>query len=458
MKNTTHVNFILRLLVVLFALLIASPGFCADTPRNRVIVSTDIGGTDPDDFQSMVHLLLYSDVLDIEGLISSPFGPGRKQDILDVIDLYAQDYPNLQTWSGSYPTPDELRGITKQGAIEVAPYVGFREPTEGSQWIVTQARRDDPRPLHILVWGGIEDLAQALHDAPDILPKLRVYFIGGPNKKWSPDAYNYIATQHPELWIIEANSTYRGWFLGGNQEGDWGNQSFVTAHIAGRGALGNFFATQLDGTIKMGDSPSVGWLLHGTSSDPMQAGWGGQFVRPWSRSPVVAHRLTSGEDSLEQFGIFELVLPVKTTGTGKPEASMIVENQSLSGFFDREGNVHFRFSPKDAKTYNYSIGSNVPELNGLSGKISAHPITPDAAQKPNAGTPHWWTDNPAPELAEPPYPGVKTVSRWREDYLGDFAARMMRTQAPAKIPAGDRHQRRGDRRRVFHGPVSALRQ
>ena len=43
--------------------------------RPRVIVSTDIGGTDPDDFQSMVHLLLYADVLDLEGLISSPYGP-----------------------------------------------------------------------------------------------------------------------------------------------------------------------------------------------------------------------------------------------------------------------------------------------------------------------------------------------------------------------------------------------
>jgi hypothetical protein len=33
----------------------------------------------------MVHLLLYADVLDIEGLVSSPYGPGRKEDILKVI-------------------------------------------------------------------------------------------------------------------------------------------------------------------------------------------------------------------------------------------------------------------------------------------------------------------------------------------------------------------------------------
>jgi hypothetical protein len=43
--------------------------------QHRVLVSTDIGGTDPDDFQSMVHLLVYADVLDIEGLVSSSLMP-----------------------------------------------------------------------------------------------------------------------------------------------------------------------------------------------------------------------------------------------------------------------------------------------------------------------------------------------------------------------------------------------
>ena len=54
--------------------------------RHRIVVSSDIGGTDPDDFQSMVHLLVYADSFDIEGLVSSPYGPGRKKHILQVID------------------------------------------------------------------------------------------------------------------------------------------------------------------------------------------------------------------------------------------------------------------------------------------------------------------------------------------------------------------------------------
>jgi hypothetical protein len=31
-----------------------------------------------------------------------------------------------------------------------------------------------------LVWGGLDDVAQALHDAPEIQDKLRIYWIGGP--------------------------------------------------------------------------------------------------------------------------------------------------------------------------------------------------------------------------------------------------------------------------------------
>jgi hypothetical protein len=122
-----------------------------DTPRHRVLVSTDIGGTDPDDDQSMVHLLLYADVFDLEGLVASPYGLGRKKDILEVIDLYERDYPALKTHSEKYPTPEALRAITKQGALESPGASGFGAASEGSEWIIKCARRDDPRPLHVLV-------------------------------------------------------------------------------------------------------------------------------------------------------------------------------------------------------------------------------------------------------------------------------------------------------------------
>jgi hypothetical protein len=398
--------------------------------RPRVLVSTDIGGTDPDDLQSMVHFLLYADMFDVEGLVSSPYGPGRKEHILQVIDRYAADYPNLKTYSDRYPAPDTLRRISKQGALDAAPGGGVGRSTEGSEWIVRAARRSDARPLWVLVWGGIDDLAQALHDAPDILPKLRVYFIGGPNKMWSVDAYNYIEQHHPTLWTIEANATYRGWFTGGNQAGEWGNTAFVAAHVSGRGALGDYFATLLTGTIKMGDSPSVGYLLHGTPDDPSQPGWGGRFVRVWDGRKTIFSRLTTDADIVEAFGVVEFALPVPAGMTRDHSARMIFDGR-IPAVATREGDVlRFRFSPRDAKVWPYVIRSDFARLDGLAGRFTAVPAPADRASRASSVHHYWWTDDPDPAAAEGVHPGAKSVSQWREAYLGDFARRLLRSKAP----------------------------
>jgi hypothetical protein len=401
----------------------------AAAERHRVIVSTDIGGTDPDDFQSMVHFLLYADQFDVEGLISSPYGPGRREHILQVIDRYAPDYPNLKTHSDRYPAPDDLRRVTKQGAIESAPPRGVQQATEGSEWIVRSARRADPRPLWVLVWGGIDDLAQALHDAPDILPKLRVYFIGGPNKMWSVDAYNYIEQHHPQLWMIEANATYRGWFTGGNQTGQWGNREFVTTQVAGRGALGTFFATLLSGTIKMGDSPSVGHLLHGTPEDPSRPGWGGRFVRIWNGRKTVFNGLTSEADKAEAFGVVEFALPNPSGMTRSHSARMILDGR-IPAAGTHDGRVlRFRFSPRDAKVWPYVIRSDFAGLDGVSGRFIAEPPPSERTRRISSTHPNWWIDDPDPDAAEGIHPGARSVSRWREAFLGDFAQRLRRLAA-----------------------------
>ena len=64
--------------------------------KPRILISTDIGGTDPDDNQSMAHFLMYSNLFTTEGLVSSPsYGNGTKQHLLDMIGLYEQDLPKL---------------------------------------------------------------------------------------------------------------------------------------------------------------------------------------------------------------------------------------------------------------------------------------------------------------------------------------------------------------------------
>ena len=160
-------------LAVFMALSLSMVGNASEQ-KHRILISTDIGGTDADDNQSMTHLMMYSDLFDIEGIVSTPsFGDGSKEEILRMIDVYSLDYPELSRHYPGVLEPDSLRRLSYQGTKSAAPLSGFSSPTDGSRHIIQCARRDDSRPLYILVWGALEDVAQALHDAPDIKSRIR---------------------------------------------------------------------------------------------------------------------------------------------------------------------------------------------------------------------------------------------------------------------------------------------
>lgn len=258
--------------------------------RPRVIVSTDIGGSDNDDYQSMVHFLLYADVFDVEGLLSSPPGGGRAANLHEVVEAYERDFPCLRLGSSDYPAPGQLRALVKQGAMDPAPPAGFSAPTEGSRWLIKRALATEDRPLYVLVWGSITDVAQAVHDEPVIKKRLRVYSIGSWNTRQDPAAHDYLFQHHSDLWWIEADTTFRGMYVGGLQEGDLGNQSFLDNHVRNCGALGRFLVSKLP-AIKMGDTPSALYLLRGDAGDPVGEHWGGRFVATghgphyWTDSP-----------------------------------------------------------------------------------------------------------------------------------------------------------------------------
>ena len=257
----------------------------------RVIVSSDIGGNDPDDYQSMVHLFVYADRFDIAGLISSPPFAGRKEHIEEVLHAYAADYQKLKKHSDRFPDPQSLSQVTKQGAIEVQKDSIPNEVSEGAQWIIDQAKKSDNRPLYVLVWGSITDVAQAVHHAPEVKKNLRVYSIGSWNTKQDPLARDYLYNHHPDLWWIENNTTFRGMYIGGYQQEDYGNRTFVERSVKDHGALGKLFWEKKK-DVKMGDTPSVLYFLHGDIENPEGESWGGSFVKTghgdlyWTDNPA----------------------------------------------------------------------------------------------------------------------------------------------------------------------------
>jgi len=181
----------------------------------------------------------------------------------------------------------------------------------------------------------------------------------------------------------------------------------------------------------MGDSPSVGYLLHGTPEDPSQPGWGGKFVRLWDGRKTTFDRLTTEADKAEVFGVVEFAIPVPAGVTAKHSARMVFDGRIPAPAASDGRMLRFRFSPRDAKVWPYVIRSDFAALDGLSGKFTAVPPPVERTRKPSATHPNWWIDDPDPAAAEGIHHGAKSVNRWREDFLRDFAARMLRCAAPS---------------------------
>src|SRR5215471_14323389 len=85
---------------------------------SRLIVLTDIEA-DPDDTQSLIRLLLYSNVIDIQGLIATTSIHQKSfvapDSIRAVINAYGRVHRNLLAHDANYPAPEALLSLVKQG-------------------------------------------------------------------------------------------------------------------------------------------------------------------------------------------------------------------------------------------------------------------------------------------------------------------------------------------------------
>ncbi|WP_239491891.1 DUF1593 domain-containing protein [Luteitalea sp. TBR-22] len=271
--------------------------------RPRVFVLTDIAN-EPDDQMSLVRLLVYAEGFDIEGLVATTstwMRTGTRVDVIRaVLDAYAEVQPRLATHASGYPTADALRAVVAagQGGYGMAA-VGDGRATEGSARLLAAARRDDPRPLWVLAWGGTNTLAQALGDAratlstaelASVVDRLRVYAISDQD-----DAGPWLRREFPTLRYIASPSTQDGQeYAGATWTGISGDRfyrnapgadfttfadAWVDANIRARGPLGRLYPYPC--CIHEGDTPSfLGLIDNGLASamSPTFGGWGGRYV------------------------------------------------------------------------------------------------------------------------------------------------------------------------------------
>lgn len=266
--------------------------------------------SDPDDVQSMVRFLLYANEFEVEGLIASAgtfANVARKQNILDMLNLYDQVDENLRRHDVRYPTAEKLRSVTWEGRNGAwgTPKVGTTtkpldnilgegKDSEASDAIVRIVDRPDPRPVWICVWGGSREVAQAIWKAratrspaelERFLGKLRLHLIAKQDA-----TTDWLLEGFPSLFIILSEKNYMGMFWTNSGAGTKvADLAWVNAHIRqGHGPLGSAYPQsgwdpKVPGVWE-GDTPSFLHLVSAVRGlndpeKPDQAGWGGRFVR-----------------------------------------------------------------------------------------------------------------------------------------------------------------------------------
>ncbi|WP_223257686.1 DUF1593 domain-containing protein [Pectobacterium peruviense] len=289
----------LMLLALMSTLLFPALGLAAEMvpEKTRILILTDIGN-EPDDSQSLVRFLLYSNEFDVEGIVATTSTWLRDkvnpEMIMQRLDAYEQVLPNLRQHAPGYPSADALRQVVRAGRAGFGmDVVGDNKATEASKLIIQAVDKQDARPLWITVWGGAVDLAQALHDVRDtrspeqvaaFVSKIRVYAISDQDNTGA-----WIRANFPTLRYITSIHAWNDYFLSTwigmsssfaeGSDMSQVNNEWLSKHIRSKGPLGAVYPA-IEYTME-GDTPSFLYLIQNGLGDPEHSeygSWGGRYA------------------------------------------------------------------------------------------------------------------------------------------------------------------------------------
>jgi len=283
------------------------------THKHRMFLMSDLEN-EPDDSQMVVHLLMYANEVDIEGLVAVTSrwlqDTTHPESITERVEAYGQVRDNLMRHADGWPTAESLLAKVGSGPVSESGYgmdaVGDGQSCSGSELFIEALLRDDPRPLHVCPTAGSNCLAQALWDLQKRVPaadfdlllrKIRVYDDSGQD-----NAGAWMTRTFPCLFYVRGQ--FQPFALFGGRAGDpvlsvdgpytWepyeysekGQDDWAAEHIrTGHGPLGALYPTrkvhERHWSLEGGNTSTWIGLTNRGLCDPDHitwGGWGGRFT------------------------------------------------------------------------------------------------------------------------------------------------------------------------------------
>jgi hypothetical protein len=279
---------------ILFIIILSThnPAKCDTPPRVFVFTDINIDSGDPDDRQSLIHLLWYANELKIEGIVPDRWNAKGLEACQMVADAYSKDYTEYQFEEKGYPLPEAVRNLFATDRKDVINRFQKAASIEKS-------------PLYVLIWGNMELFGEALRSKPGVYKNIRVITIGTDlmieaHRKHLPESwekaekpceqYNWNGKGRNEIfkderftdmWWLEINWTYEGMFSG-EEPGE------MFQKLSEYGAMGRHMKEVVKNQawaryFRVGDTPSVLYVIDPGHNldDPTQSSWAGKFTQPF---------------------------------------------------------------------------------------------------------------------------------------------------------------------------------
>lgn len=168
-----------------------------EAAKIRVIVDTDAKNEADDQFAIMHHLL--TPTFDVRGIIATHF----EQKNNHRGDSMEQSFREIQKLL-------ELAEIEDVPAFRGCP-MPLAAPSDtpssdGVDFLIQEARREDHRPLFVAVQGAMTNVAAALNRAPDIGDKITVLWNGGGPYPAGRPEFNVMQDPHAVRVLLESRA------------------------------------------------------------------------------------------------------------------------------------------------------------------------------------------------------------------------------------------------------------